>query len=100
VWFLWEEGTLLMYSQPGKPKLANIATNPRVSVHLRGTESGGDVVIFEGQAHRSDDPPADRVAAYLEKYRDSIEEYDWTPRSFAEDYSVPIRIVPSALRVW
>jgi PPOX class probable F420-dependent enzyme len=100
VWFLWEGGEFLVYSQPGKPKLANIAASPKVSLHLRGTPTGDEVVTFEGEARRSDDPPADRVPAYIEKYREQIEAYDWTPRSFAEDYSVPVRITPTAVRVW
>jgi PPOX class probable F420-dependent enzyme len=100
VWFLWEDGTFLMYSQPGKPKLANIGSHPRVSLHLRGTETGGQVVTFEAEARRSDDPPADRVPAYIEKYREHIEAYDWTPRSFADDYSVPVRITPTAVQIW
>jgi PPOX class probable F420-dependent enzyme len=100
VWFLWEDGEFLAYSQPGKPKLANIGSHPKVSLHLRGTETGGEVVTFEGEARRSDDPPADRVPAYIEKYRGQIDADDWTPRSFAEDYSVPIRITPTAVHVW
>jgi PPOX class probable F420-dependent enzyme len=101
VWFLWEDGSFLIYSQRGKPKLRNIAGNPRVSLHLRGTESGGDVVVVEGTAgHPADAPPADRVDPYVEKYRGEIKGLGWTPESFARDYSESIRVTPNAVRTW
>jgi PPOX class probable F420-dependent enzyme len=101
VWFLWDGQSFLIYSQPEKPKLRNIAGNPKVSLHLRGTDTGGDVVVFEGIAERpSRAAPPDRVDPYLDKYRHLIDEYGWSPASFAEDYSEPIRITPTALRRW
>jgi PPOX class probable F420-dependent enzyme len=99
VWFAWDGRAFLMYSQRDKPKLRNIAGNPKVSLHLRGTETGGDVVVIEGTAERAADvPPADRVEPYIEKYRRLIDEYGWSPASFAEDYSEPIRLTPTAVR--
>lgn len=101
VWFLWDGRSFLIYSQPGKPKLVNIAGNAKVGLHLRGTKAGGDIVIFEGTAEILDDaPPADEVPEYLKKYRSRIKAYGWTPASFASDYSRPIRITPTAVRTW
>jgi len=101
VWFVGDGSSFLMYSQPNKPKLQNIAGNPKVSLHLRGTETGSDVVAIEGSAERAaGDPPADRVEPYIDKYRRLIEEYGWTPASFAEDYSEPVRITPTVVRTW
>jgi PPOX class probable F420-dependent enzyme len=99
VWFVWDGRSFLIYSQRDKPKLRNMARNPRVSLHLRGTEDGGDIVTIEGTAERaSEAQPADRVEPYVFKYRRLIEEYGWTPASFAEDYSEPVRITPTAVR--
>ena len=93
VWFLWDgAGSVLLYSRPGKPKLRNIEANPRVSLHLDGNGRGGDIVVLSGTAAVSDDPPADRVDEYVEKYGPLIEGNGWTPASFAADYSVPVRI--------
>ncbi|HZD81032.1 MAG TPA: TIGR03667 family PPOX class F420-dependent oxidoreductase [Actinomycetota bacterium] len=101
VWFLWDGRDLLVYSRPGKPKLRNLASNPHVSVHLEGNGLGGDNVILEGVAHLDDGaPPADRVSEYLRKYRDRIAQGGWTPASFASDYTVPVRIDPTRIRVW
>lgn len=99
VWFLWDSSTsVLLYSQPDTPKLRNIGENPRVSLHLDGNGRGGDIVICMGVARISDDPSADQVAEYVEKYAELIERNRWTPASFAADYSVPVRITISRIR--
>ena len=36
VWFLWDGETFLIYSQPGAPKVRNIARSPKVALHLNG----------------------------------------------------------------
>jgi PPOX class probable F420-dependent enzyme len=95
VWFWWDGETFLVYSRPNTPKLCNIAANPRVALHLNDDGTGGDVVVVSGRARLSDDPPADRITAYVEKYLGLIEGNNWTPASFAADYSVPIRITPT-----
>ncbi len=89
-----------LYSQPGKPKLRNIARNPRVSVNLDGNGQGGDIVVMLGEARISDDPPADQVPDYLSKYAALIARNRWTPESFAADYSVPLRIDLSRIHGW
>jgi PPOX class probable F420-dependent enzyme len=99
VWFLWDSSTsVLLYSQPDTPKLRNIGENPRVSLHLDGNGRGGDIVICMGVARISDDPSADQVAEYVEKYAELIERNRWTSASFAADYSVPVRITISRIR--
>lgn len=101
VWFLWEDGTFLIYSRPGKAKLENIASNPKVSVHLRGTEAGDDIATFDGTADLpGDQPPADQVPDYVSKYREQMEGFGWTPARFAELYSEPIRVTPTEARIW
>jgi PPOX class probable F420-dependent enzyme len=98
VWFLWEGSSILLYSRPGKPKLRNIAKNPRVALHLDSNGLGGDIVVVTGTARMSDDPPASEVPEYVAKYRARIEGNGWTPESFAADYSVPVRIDVERLR--
>ncbi len=101
VWFVWDGSTFLLYSRPDTPKLANIASNAKVSVHLDGDAAGNDVVTFEGTAEVSEhQPPADQVPAYVEKYRGPIRDLGWTPETFAADYSVPLRITPTRDRIW
>ena len=97
VWFLWEAGEFLIYGLANGPKTRNIGSNPYVSLHLEGNGRGGANVIFEGTA-RIDPagPRADAVPAYIEKYREFIDSYGWTPESFATDYPYVIRVSPDA----
>ena len=101
VWFLWEAGEFLVYGAATGPKIRNIESNPHVSMHLEGNGRGGANVIFECRA-RIDPagPPADAVPAYIEKYREFIDSFGWTPRSFSDDYPHVIRAVPTRARIW
>jgi PPOX class probable F420-dependent enzyme len=101
VWFLWDAGESLIYGARNGPKTRNIESNPRVSLHLEGNGRGGDNVIFEGTARIDPDGPrADAVPAYIEKYREFIDSYGWTPESFASDYPHAIRVSPARARIW
>jgi PPOX class probable F420-dependent enzyme len=99
VWFVWESEGFLVYTQPGAHRLKHIAHNPKVALHFDGGERGEDVVVFTGEAQiDANAPPADAHPAYLEKYRDGIDRLDTTPESFAQTYSVALRIIPKKLR--
>jgi PPOX class probable F420-dependent enzyme len=99
VWALWDGETFLIYSQPDTPKLRNLATHPRVALHLDGDGHGGDIVIVTGDARIvSDAPPADRVPEYIAKYHDGLRRIGMTPESFARAYSVAVRVTPARLR--
>jgi PPOX class probable F420-dependent enzyme len=99
VWFLWEGGELLVYSQPGKAKLRHIARSPRVALNFNTHADGEDVVVLTGEARLDPGaPPADQLPAYLEKYREPIARLGMTPESFAQSYSVAVRITPTKLR--
>jgi PPOX class probable F420-dependent enzyme len=101
VWFHWDGQDFLIYSRADAAKLRNVSVNPKVSLHLEGNRVGGDNVIFEGTAAvQAGDPPADQVPEYMDKYRQRIEQYGWTPESFANDYSRRVRITPTRVRVW
>ncbi len=99
VWFLWENGTFLIYTQPKSYKLRNLAKNPKVSIHFNSDESGEDVIIFAGEASIDRDaPPANQHSAYLAKYSQGITNIGMTPESLAQSYSVRIRVRPTKLR--
>jgi PPOX class probable F420-dependent enzyme len=100
IWFVWDAGTILLYSQPDTPKLRNIAANPKVAVHLDGDDRGGDILIVAGTAAISADPPADRRPDYVAKYRTLMAKNGWSPADFAERYAVPVRVEPTRLRGW
>lgn len=101
VWFLWEGGRFLIYSQAPARKLAHIRRNPRVALHLNTDRDGDDVVVVLGRARIDPNvPPPDRVPGYMRKYRPSIKSLGSTSVAFAAEYSVAITITPTALRGW
>lgn len=57
VWFLWDGVSVLIYSQPGTPKLRNIGADPRISLNFNCDSHGGDVVILTGDARVDADAP-------------------------------------------
>jgi PPOX class probable F420-dependent enzyme len=99
VWFLVrDDGTILVYSQPGKAKLRNIEANPHVSLGLDVTDIGRDIIRFEGTAMRAPGhPPANQVPEYAAKYAERIGAIFGTVERFAEAFSEAIVITPSRL---
>jgi PPOX class probable F420-dependent enzyme len=101
VWFLWDGGTILVYSQSKARKVAHIAGRPKVAFHLNTDEAGSHVAVLLGEAAVDPKaPPADNLPAYLKKYRKGIRELELTPEAFAREYPVAIRIRPVRLRGW
>jgi PPOX class probable F420-dependent enzyme len=99
VWFQWDGGErVTMYSQPGA-RVRNIEANPRVTLNFAGDGRGGDIVVLSGTATAGHGaPPADQAPEYLAKYDEHIARIGMTPETFAERYSVPVRIQLVRLR--
>jgi len=99
VWFHWDGAEqVVMYSQPGA-RTRNIEANPRVTLNFAGDGRGGDIVVISGTARIDrDGPGADQDADYLAKYDQHITRIGLAPESFAERYSVPVRIELERIR--
>lgn len=102
IWFLWEDdGTALLYSDHRAKRLANIAANPHVTLHLNDNGQGGDVVIIEGTARVDAATPAlEAHTAYLAKYGAWIDQFLGSLAQMAEVYNVPVRITPTRGRAF
>jgi PPOX class probable F420-dependent enzyme len=95
VWFLWDGESFLVYSIPGQ-EVRDIEANPNVALHLNTDPDGDDVVRIDGTARLvPKQVPAYKVPAYVRKYSRLIKGYDWTPKSFSEQYHIAIRIQPT-----
>lgn len=101
VWFLLrEDDTIALYTRPGVEKLRSIAANPRVSLVLDVSDVGRNIVRIEGTLRQADDrPPANEDPGYLAKYIERMAALFGTPESFAEQFSVPLILTPSKLRI-
>lgn len=99
VWFHWDGGDeVVMYSRPSA-RVRNIEANPQVTLNFAGDGGGGDIVVLSGEATLDHDGPgADQDRDYLAKYDEHITRIGMTPETFAERYSVPVRILLSRLR--
>jgi PPOX class probable F420-dependent enzyme len=101
VWFLWDDGAVLIYSRPRSQKVRNIRHNPRVSLHFNSDTWAEHVTRFDGRAELvSDAALANERPAYLAKYRDGISRIGMTPETFAREYSLLIRVYPEHLVHW
>jgi PPOX class probable F420-dependent enzyme len=99
VWFLWENETFLIYTLANAKRLAHIERNPRVALNFDGDGSGGDIIVFTGEARQAPDtPPADQHPTYAEKYHDLIAEEFQTAENFARGYPVALRVTPHKVR--
>ncbi len=98
VWFWWDGLSLLIYSKDGTARTRNLARSPAASFNFDGNGTGGDIVVLEGTAFISEDPPSTEIPEYQEKYRADIERLGMTPGTFAIGYPIPIRFHPQRLR--
>jgi len=100
IWFLWVGDEILIYSHKRAPRNGNIAERTRVAFNLDTDAGGGNVVTMEGDA-RIDLSAAspDENAAYLAKYRGLLDESEWTPEYFAEEYPIPVLVRPTRWRL-
>lgn len=101
IWFLWDEaaGDVLIYSKSGTARTRNLEANSRASLNFDGNGQGGDIVVLEGKAIITNDPPSTEVDDYQNKYLVRItDSLGMTAAEFAERYPVPIRFFPERLR--
>ena len=101
VWFLWDDGEILVFSRPGARRMANLRVNPRVSFSLDSERQGGHIVSLEGDARAVPGAPlVNQVPAYVAKYGEAIAAEGWTPESMGADYCAAIRIRVTRVRTW
>lgn len=99
VWFHWDNGSVVIHSQPNTPKVRAIAANPNVALNFNCGPGGDDVVVIRGTATLENpgavSPTSEGFAA---KYADGIAHLGMTAETFAAEYSQKIRIEPTGLR--
>jgi len=98
--FLHDGADVFFYSQPDTPKLRNIARSPLVSFHLQSDPYGDKVLVIEGTAVVDPTIPAsDRHERYMAKYAEPLAHWGMDSTQTALDFSVPIRIRPTRVRL-
>jgi PPOX class probable F420-dependent enzyme len=98
--FLYTDGKLFFYSQPDTPKIRNIASSPLVSFHLETDAYGDHWLIVEGRAVVDQTiAPLDKQPDYVAKYTEPHAHWGLDFAETARSFSLPIRIVPTRVRV-
>ena len=98
--FLYDDRSLFFYSQPGTPKVRNLAHSPKVSFHLQSDPLGDHWLVIEGTAEV--DPtiaPMDVHEGYRAKYTEPHAHWGLDFTQTALDFSAPIRITPTRVRL-
>jgi PPOX class probable F420-dependent enzyme len=98
VGFLWDSGdTVFIYSQPGA-RIRNIERNPKVTLNFDGDGQGGDIVVLSGTAEVDElASSATDNTAWIAKYAAEWERSGMTAESFAQRFSVPVRLRTGAV---
>lgn len=98
VWFLWQDGVVLIYSQPETAKIRAIRRNGRVALNFNSDVHGGNVVVLKGIAEIvPDGPPAASLPAYVAKYDGGMRSLNLSPDEFTAEYSLLIQVTPDRL---
>ena len=99
VWFIWKDGSFVIYTRPYSAKVKNMLRNNRVSINLEGAELlGGDVVIFTGVAEVTFSPAQPRPE-YQYKYAEAIQAFGFETSGYFDVYSTEIRMTPDKVRI-
>ena len=102
VWFIWEDDSFLIFSEPKTHKVRHVSKHGGVALHFTADgKAEQDIIVFTGTAKIDASlPPAHQVPAYLEKYKTGIEELGMSPEEFGQKYSVAIRVKAVSVRGW
>lgn len=101
VWFAVHDDVIYVQSRPESAKLDNIRANRKVSFHLDGDGTGGDIVTIDADADLLDAAPDEAADAFLAKYERMIRDrLRSTPEAMIADYSTTVRVTPRRVRAW
>ena len=102
VWFIGDNDSFLIFSSLHAHKLKHINEHPTVSLHFNADKTADEgVIVYLGTAKIDPSvPPAHKVPAHLKKYKAGIQALGATPEQFSQEYSVAIRVTPTALSGW
>jgi PPOX class probable F420-dependent enzyme len=101
VWFLWDGTTILIFSKPNTVKVRNIRENSNVMLALETTNEGDDVVLIEGEAVLLDPASVNAtLPANAQKYEQLLQNMGTNAQAMAQEYSLPVRVIPTKFTSW
>lgn len=104
VWFLWHDGRVVVFSEPGTAKVAAVRRGSPVLVHLETGAFGNEVVILNGSAEISDRDAASWLAEFREryewKYAAAIADFGMPLDDITTQYSAVVVFTPQTILTW
>ena len=101
VWFDCTDGELIVFAQPGDPKVRNLRERPDLALGVPFHPDAGQVAIVRGVASLVDEPDREQLPDhYLAKYQAQIDAYGWHGAALNQQYTVQIRIQPTRVIGW
>lgn len=97
VWFLHDDGDLLVFSEPGAAKVRHVRKNPQVVVNFPSDPAAASVRVVHGTATVEETAPSS-FPGYLAKYEEQYPVVGHDRASFDTAYSALLRITPA--RTW
>jgi PPOX class probable F420-dependent enzyme len=98
VWFIDDDGDLVLFSEPAARKVANIEARPQVTLHFNSDPDGHDVVVVRATARLEPGVLPSSQPGYLDKYRSALAALPFTADDLDRDFTTRIRISPTG--VW
>ena len=102
VWFLWDDGSFVIFSKANQAKLKNIARSGRVSFNFEATADEEQITIFTGHAEQVDRAsiPQEIFDRYAEKYEQGMINIKLPRPQYEAAYTEVIRFTPEKVRGW
>jgi len=101
VWFVWDGGSILLFSKPHAQKVRNLERDPAVMVAIGQPGLDFDVELVEGIGELEAVPTRDLMPeSFVSKYCALMARGGITPDAYAAVYSQPIRIHPRRWLDW
>ena len=93
VWFLHEDGEILVYNIKSANRLVHIKARPRVSLNFDADDDGNGIVVITGLARAvPDEPLPTENPRYVAKYAGPMADVSGSAEQFAGIYNQAIRI--------
>jgi PPOX class probable F420-dependent enzyme len=97
VWFVDDDGDLVLFSEPAARKVANIERQPLVTMHFNSDPDGHDVVVVRARAVLEPDVLPSSQPGYLDKYRSAMATLPFTADDLDRDFTTRIRLTPTGI---
>jgi len=98
VWFVDDDGDLVLFSEPAARKVVNIERQSQVTLHFNSDPDGHDVVVVRARAQVEPGKLPSEQPGYVDKYRAALATLPFTVDDLDRDFTTRIRLTP--IGVW